>query len=152
MMKVGGMEVVVILIVCLLVIGPERLPKVAKTLGRSLAAFKKSMNDATSELREVSDEFKEVSNEISDVQKTMKKALNETLDVSDKTTKEAKKPAAKQPEAKTEAPAAKQPEAAAESPAPAEETVAAEPAPQSAEATETTAPTETTDEQQSAAV
>ncbi len=139
-MKIGGMEVVVILIVCLLVIGPERLPKVAKTLGRSLAAFKKSMNDATSELREVSDEFKEVSNEINDVQKTMKKALNETLDVSDKASREAKKPAAKQPEEQAEAPAAKQPEAQTEAPAPAEE------------AAETTAPTETTDEQQSAAV
>ena len=56
MAKIGGMELLVILVVALFVIGPERLPKAARTLGRAVASFKKSMNDATSELREVSDD------------------------------------------------------------------------------------------------
>ena len=64
MAKIGGMELLVILIVALFAIGPERLPKVARTLGRSLRAFKKSMGEATSELREVSDGFKEVTDEL----------------------------------------------------------------------------------------
>ena len=75
MAKIGGMELLVILVVALFVIGPERLPKAARTLGRAVASFKKSMNDATSELREVSDEFKVVTDEIAGAQKTMKNAL-----------------------------------------------------------------------------
>ena len=75
MAKIGGMELLVILVVALFVIGPERLPKAARTLGRAVASFKKSMNDATSELREVSDEFKGVTDEIASAQKTMKNAL-----------------------------------------------------------------------------
>lgn len=75
MAKIGGMELIVILVIALFVIGPERLPKAARTLGRALASFKKSMNEATSELREVSDEFKVVTDEIAGAQKTMKDAL-----------------------------------------------------------------------------
>ena len=75
MAKIGGMELLVILVVALFVIGPERLPKAARTLGRAVASFKKSMNDATSELREGSDEFKGVTDEIASAQKTMKNAL-----------------------------------------------------------------------------
>ena len=75
MAKIVGMELIVILVIALFVIGPERLPKAARTLGRALASFKKSMNEATSELREVSDEFKVVTNEIAGAQKTMKDAL-----------------------------------------------------------------------------
>ena len=75
MAKIGGMELIVILVIALFVIGPERLPKAARTLGRALASFKKSMNEATSELREVSDEFKVVTDEIAGAQKTMKNAL-----------------------------------------------------------------------------
>ena len=75
MAKIGGMELIVILVIALFVIGPERLPKAARTLGRAFASFKKSMNEATSELREVSDEFKVVTDEIAGAQKTMKNAL-----------------------------------------------------------------------------
>lgn len=80
MAKIGGMELIVILIVALFAIGPERLPKAARMLGRAVGSFKKYMNEATSELREVSDEFKEVTNEIASAQKTMKDAF---LDVED---------------------------------------------------------------------
>ena len=76
-MKIGGTELLIILIVCLFAIGPERMPKVARKLGRSLAAFKKSINEATSELREVSDEFKEVSDELASVQKSVKDAISD---------------------------------------------------------------------------
>lgn len=77
MSKIGGMELIVILVIALFAIGPERMPKAARTLGRAMAAFKKSMNEATSELREVSDEFKGVTDEIANAQKTMKNAFLE---------------------------------------------------------------------------
>ena len=75
MAKIGSMELIVILIVALFAIGPERLPKAARVLGRAVGSFKKYMNEATSELREVSEEFKDVTNEIASAQKTMKDAF-----------------------------------------------------------------------------
>ena len=57
MAKIGGMELLVILVVALFVIGPERLPKAARTLGPAVAAFMKSVKDATSALRVVSEAF-----------------------------------------------------------------------------------------------
>ena len=51
MAKIGSMELIVILIVAMLAIGPERLPKAARTLGKAVGSFKKYMNDATSDLR-----------------------------------------------------------------------------------------------------
>jgi len=47
MAKIGSMELIVILIVAMLAIGPERMPKVARKFGRMLRQFKKMMNDAS---------------------------------------------------------------------------------------------------------
>ena len=59
---------------------PERMPKVARTLGRSMRAFRKSMNEATKELREVSDEFKTVTDELAGAQKMVKDAIKDVAD------------------------------------------------------------------------
>lgn len=89
MAKIGSMELIVILIVALFAIGPERLPKAAKTLGRTVGAFKKYMNEATSDLREASDEFKEVTDEIANAQKTMRQAFSDADEEIRQTTREA---------------------------------------------------------------
>ncbi|MED9822042.1 MAG: Sec-independent protein translocase protein TatB [Christensenellales bacterium] len=78
MAKIGGMELLVVLIVALFAIGPERLPKVARKMGRMLSQFRKVMNDATEELKEASDEFREVSDEIDGVRKSLQNTLKET--------------------------------------------------------------------------
>ena len=83
MAKIGSMELIVILIVAMLAIGPERMPKAARTLGKAVGSFKKYMNDATSDLREASDEFREVTDEIADAQKTMRKAFKDAGRVTD---------------------------------------------------------------------
>ena len=46
MAKIGSMELIVILIVAMLAIGPERMPKAARTLGKTLGSFRKGMNDS----------------------------------------------------------------------------------------------------------
>ncbi len=42
MFDFGMGELVVIFVVALIVVGPKKLPEVAKTIGKGLASFKKS--------------------------------------------------------------------------------------------------------------
>ena len=124
MAKIGSMELIVILIVAMLAIGPERMPKAARMLGKAVGSFKKYMNDATSDLREASDEFREVTDEIADAQKTVRKAFKDADDEISKTRGEAeeklnpkkkkKKPAAPETDETDEAPKPPKDEAKAE--------------------------------------
>jgi len=45
MFGIGLTEVIVILVVALLVVGPKKLPELAKTLGRGLAEFRRTADD-----------------------------------------------------------------------------------------------------------
>jgi Tat protein translocase TatB subunit len=52
---IGAPELLVILVIALVVLGPERLPDLARTLGRTVYEFRKVTNEATSVFREVID-------------------------------------------------------------------------------------------------
>ncbi len=45
-------ELLVILVVALVVLGPKRLPEVAKALGKGLAEFRRATSDLTDELKQ----------------------------------------------------------------------------------------------------
>jgi sec-independent protein translocase protein TatB len=45
MFGIGITEIIVILVVALLVVGPKKLPELAKTLGRTMAEFRKTADD-----------------------------------------------------------------------------------------------------------
>jgi len=45
MLDIGMAELLIILIVALIVLGPRRLPEVARKLGRGLAAFRRTSED-----------------------------------------------------------------------------------------------------------
>lgn len=57
MFGIGGPELIVIVILALLLVGPERLPQVAKTVGTGLRDLRRAANLAQSELRETMDEL-----------------------------------------------------------------------------------------------
>jgi sec-independent protein translocase protein TatB len=70
MFGIGMPELIIILAVALIVIGPKKLPDLAKTLGRALREFKQATND-----------FKEsiyLDDEIKDVKNTLKNVKNDT--------------------------------------------------------------------------
>jgi TatA/E family protein of Tat protein translocase len=65
-------EILLILAVALIVIGPKKLPDLAKSLGRALGEFKKATSDfkdsisMDSTLNEVKDEFKDLGTKVKD--------------------------------------------------------------------------------------
>ena len=45
MFGIGPMELLLILVVALLVLGPKRMPELARTMGKGLAEFRRASND-----------------------------------------------------------------------------------------------------------
>ena len=63
MFGIGMPELLVIFVVALVVLGPKRLPDVAKALGKGLAEFRKATADLTDELRSAQDMIEREANE-----------------------------------------------------------------------------------------
>jgi Tat protein translocase TatB subunit len=57
MFDIGGPELVVIFLVALLVLGPKRLPEVARTLSRIAREIRKTVEEITHDLND-RDDFK----------------------------------------------------------------------------------------------
>ncbi|MCC8100314.1 MAG: twin-arginine translocase TatA/TatE family subunit [Clostridiales bacterium] len=51
-MKIGVMELIVIFIVALVVLGPDKLPEYARKLGAALGEFRKATTTLTSDIKE----------------------------------------------------------------------------------------------------
>lgn len=68
MFGIGMPELVLIFIVALLVIGPQKLPEVLKALGRGLAEFKRATNEikytVEMEVDRISEETKDLKQEL----------------------------------------------------------------------------------------
>jgi len=55
---IGMTELLVILVIGLLVLGPKRLPDLARSLGRGLAEFRRASTDMRREFLDVADDLK----------------------------------------------------------------------------------------------
>ena len=82
-MKIGVQELIIVFVVALIVIGPDKLPAYAKKLGEALRQFKKYSSEATKEIRESVVEpleeaqrpLKEAMEPITDLEKTVRKDM-----------------------------------------------------------------------------
>ena len=53
MASIGPMEILVVLVVALIVLGPAKLPESARSVGRAFGEFKRVVNSAQAEVRDV---------------------------------------------------------------------------------------------------
>ena len=105
MFDIGFTELMVIGVVALVVIGPERLPGVARTIGHLAGRLQRYVNDVKAdisremefdELRKMRDSMQEAATE---VENTVRKELSDTEQVLNKTVAEAVEDKASAPEA-----------------------------------------------------
>lgn len=81
MFDVGFSELLVIGLVALVVIGPEKLPKVARTVGVLLGKAQRYVNDVKSDInREVElEELRKLQNDMQNAAQTLESELQTTL-------------------------------------------------------------------------
>lgn len=81
MFDVGFSELIVISIVALVVIGPERLPKVARTVGHLLGRMQRYVNDVKTDIsREMQlDELKKLQAEVQDSARNFERSMSNEL-------------------------------------------------------------------------
>ena len=68
MFGIGMPELIIIFVIALIVIGPKKLPDLARALGKGMAEFRKATDDIKEQLdiQSVEDEFKEMEEDIAD--------------------------------------------------------------------------------------
>lgn len=81
MFDVGFSELMVIAVVALLVLGPERLPKVARTAGHLLGRLQRYVNDVKADInREMQlDELRKMQQQITDSARDFETSVNKEL-------------------------------------------------------------------------
>jgi sec-independent protein translocase protein TatB len=81
MFDVGFSEIVVIAVVALIVIGPERLPKVARTLGHLFGRMQRYVNDVKADIsREMElDELRKLQTSVQDAAHAIEQTVNKEI-------------------------------------------------------------------------
>ena len=65
MFGIGMPELIIIFVIALIIIGPKKLPDLARALGKGMAEFRKATNEIKADL-EIGDEFKGMEHDLVD--------------------------------------------------------------------------------------
>jgi Tat protein translocase TatB subunit len=87
MFGIGMPEMLLICAIALIVIGPKKLPELAKTLGKAFGEFKKATSDLKDSF-EIDSDYKDITNTIDDVGTEIKDGVDSTLESTDPTESE----------------------------------------------------------------
>ncbi|MBI3980142.1 MAG: twin-arginine translocase TatA/TatE family subunit [Chloroflexi bacterium] len=78
---IGPMELILVLIVALVVFGPQRLPEMAAGVGRAVREFRKMSAELTAEVSKVTEELTEIQKTVTHEVQEVKQAATITLDL-----------------------------------------------------------------------
>ncbi len=91
MFGIGMPEMILILVIALIVIGPKKLPDLAKALGRAIGEFKKATSDFKESI-EIDDELKDVKKAFDDINSDIKKPIDVDIEQNDTAQKASSSP------------------------------------------------------------
>jgi Tat protein translocase TatB subunit len=73
MLNIGPLELLLILLIALVVVGPRKLPDLGRTIGNGLREFRKAQDEVRKSLQ--LEDLQDVRREITDVQRGVRQAL-----------------------------------------------------------------------------
>ncbi len=89
---VGPLELMLVLVIGVIVLGPERIPEVAVQLARAVRYLRGYATDATADIRaelsELTKEYDEVRKELQDFRQSVRKDISSVADEVDRTLRE----------------------------------------------------------------
>ena len=89
MFGIGMPELILILAVALIVLGPKKLPEIARSLGRGLAEFRRTTDEVKREINDVEEEVEDALGEEAELTSSKDASQNDSSSPADDPAKKA---------------------------------------------------------------